>query len=73
MSEQPTECERFMIRDNLERRHLDRFALARLYVELKRLDRGVGRTRNASSSDLRDRIGQRLGFRGRTLERIAFV
>jgi ParB family chromosome partitioning protein len=69
----PQEAERFVIEDNLMRRHLDRIALARLYVELKNLAKCGPRASRSAGEDLRELIGQRLGLRGRTLDRMAFV
>ena len=64
--------EKFMIDVNMNRRHLDVLAIARLYKRLRQLDRGLDKDKFTSwcRQDLRDRLAKRIGGRsGRTLDR----
>jgi ParB/RepB/Spo0J family partition protein len=71
LADDPAAVERRLIEDNLNRRQLGRLAKARLYKRLRELERGGGdgRLPGEQGQDLRDRLGERLGVSGRTLDR----
>jgi ParB family chromosome partitioning protein len=71
LAQDPAAAERRLIEDNLNRGQLGPLATARCYRGLKELDRKrAGEALpDFERKELRDRIGQRLGFSGRTLDR----
>ena len=59
-----------LIRDNLDRRHLSEFDIARPYDELRKLAKAAGKLRGQGT--LRDQLAKRFGpgFSGRKLDRL---
>jgi ParB family chromosome partitioning protein len=72
LANDPVAVERRLIEDNLHRRQLGPIAVARCYRQLKLLEQRYqrGRLSAQEQGDLRDRIGDRLGKSGRTLDRL---
>ena len=60
-----------LVEDNLNRRHLDPLEVARCYKRIKEIERVCkpGELSASAHSNLRDRIGTRLGMSGRNLDR----
>jgi ParB-like chromosome segregation protein Spo0J len=75
LADDPAAAERRLIEDNLLRRQLGKLGLARCYRALKLLGcKGLdGRLADYEQKDLRDRLGERLGVSGRTLDRLLRV